>query len=260
MPVPVEHRYRAVIEYDGTDFLGYQYQKIGRTVQGELEKVIQQVTQQTIRISGAGRTDAGVHATGQVIAFDLVWKHGLAALHRALNATLPCDVVIRDLKITNKNFHPRFDAVSRSYQYVVVHQPWPSVLQRRYAYHIRGKLDVAAMNEGAKYLIGSHDFASFGKPPQGKKTVRHIMEAVWSFNDHMLTFSITANAFLYRMVRRIVGTLIKVGRGQLQPGQVDDILQARDLTQSVEPAPAHGLCLVRVAYPDEVEEVLLKEI
>ncbi|HXV42845.1 MAG TPA: tRNA pseudouridine(38-40) synthase TruA [Anaerolineae bacterium] len=246
-----ERRYRAIVEYDGTDFLGYQLQASGRTVQGEIEKSLQQVTQLAIRIDGAGRTDAGVHATGQVIAFNTIWKHSLEELHRALNATLPDDIVITNLKLVDPAFHPRFSALSRSYRYTVMNQPWVSVLERRYAYHVRKKLDVVAMQEASQLLIGSHDFASFGKPPQGENTIRQVSQAEWITNDNRLIFEITANAFLYRMVRTIVGTLIQVGSGQITVSEFKDILAARDLTRSAPPAPAHGLCLVRVTYPVE---------
>jgi tRNA pseudouridine38-40 synthase len=243
------HRYRAIIEYDGTDFLGYQYQKTGRTVQGEIEKSLKKVAQTEKRILGAGRTDAGVHATGQVIAFDAQWKHTLADLQRALNATLAEDIAIRDLKIVDKDFHPRFDALSRSYCYTIISQPWPSALQRRYVHHVRESLDVAVMNEASHYLVGSHDFASFGKPPQGNNTIRQVLQAEWTGKEGRITFTVTANAFLYRMVRRLVGTLIKVGLGQLGPYDVKEILVARDLSYSAELAPACGLCLVKVTYP-----------
>lgn len=246
-----EDRYRAIIEYDGTDFLGFQIQARGRTVQGEIEKVLQQVTQSIVRIEGAGRTDTGVHATGQVIAFNVKWRHSLTDLQRALNANLPDDIVISDLKTVDSTFHPRFSAVSRSYRYTVLNQLWPTVLQRRYAYHVKMPLDLSALNEASRLLIGSHDFASFGKPPQGENTVRWVSQAEWTANGKLLNFEITANAFLYRMVRTIVGTLIQVGLGQLAASEIKNILEARDLTRSAPPAPAHGLCLVRVTYPVE---------
>jgi tRNA pseudouridine38-40 synthase len=132
-----------------------------------------------------------------------------------------------------------------------MNQPWVSVLQRRYAYHVRKKLDVAAMNEASQFLVGSHDFASFGRPPQGDNTRRLVTQAEWSANGNLLAFEITANAFLYRMVRTIVGTLIQVGLGQLAASEIRNILEARDLTRSASPAPAHGLCLVQVSYPVE---------
>lgn len=244
-------RYKATVQYDGTDFLGYQIQATGRTVQGEIEASLQQVTQSFVRIDGAGRTDAGVHATGQVIAFNTGWRHPITDLHRALNATLPPDIVISNLTIADRDFHPRFGAVGRTYRYQIDNQPWPNVLLRRYAYHVEQPLDVGAMNEACNYLIGRHDFASFGQPPQGDKTMRHVTQAEWVAKaDNRLFFFITANAFLYRMVRKIVGTLVQVGSGRLSAADVDQILLAKDLQQAAVPAPAHGLCLVKVTYLD----------
>jgi tRNA pseudouridine38-40 synthase len=257
-PVTSPQHYRGTIEYDGADFLGYQIQAVGRTVQGELDKSLAQVTGAAIRVDGAGRTDAGVHALGQVIAFNAIWRHTLTDLHRALNATLPHDIVVRDLKIVEDGFHPRFSALSRSYRYTIINQPWPSALQRRYAHHVREPLDVAAMRAASQYLLGSHDFASFGQPPQGEITVREVTQAEWLVEGARLMFDITANAFLYRMVRTIVGTLLQVGLGRLAPTDVEQILAARDLTRSAAPAPAHGLCLMRVVYPGEDEAGLIQ--
>jgi len=244
-------RYRATVEYDGTDFLGYQIQAEGRTVQGEIEKSLQQVTGSAVRIDGAGRTDAGVHAVGQVIAFNVAWRHPLDDLHRALNATLPRDIGVTDLTITDSDFHPRFSALSRSYRYTVINRPWPGVLQRRYSHHVREPLDIAAMSQAGKVLIGSHDFASFGKPPQGEVTIRNVTQAEWFADGEQVWFDITANAFLYRMVRTIVGTLLQVGLGRIAVDDIEKILAARDLTRSAAPAPACGLCLRHVAYPGE---------
>ncbi len=248
-----ECRYKALVEYDGTEFLGYQIQAQGRTVQGEIEKTLKKVTQLDIRIDGAGRTDAGVHAIGQVIAFNAIWKHSVEELHRALNATLPTDIVVSSLKTVDKIFHPRFDALSRSYRYTIINQSWPKVLERRYLHHVRNKLDVVAMRQASRFLLGSHDFASFGKPPKGQNTVRQVMQVDWLAEENRLIFEITANAFLYRMVRTIVGTVLQVGCGQLAPDDIKDIMAARDLRRSAPPAPAHGLCLVRVTYPEDIE-------
>lgn len=251
MPALREQRYRATVEYDGTEFLGYQIQATGRTVQGEIERSLKQVIQTPVRIDAAGRTDAGVHATGQVIAFDVAWRHTIEDLHRALNATLPRDIVISSLTTADREFHPRFDALSRTYRYQIVNQRWPSALNCRYAYHVQPPLDVAAMNEAAQTLLGSHDFASFGKPPQGNNSVREVLRAEWvTVSDNTLYFYVSANAFLYRMVRNIVGTLIQVGLGRLAVADVETILAAKNLKLSATPAPAHGLCLVQVTYPD----------
>ena len=247
-------RYRATVEYDGTDFLGFQIQAQGRTVQGELEKALARVTQRPVRVLGAGRTDAGVHATGQVIAFDAPWRHQTEDLHRALNAVLPSDIAVRDLEVTHSAFHPRFDAKRRRYRYTIVNQPVRSPLWARYAHHVAEPLQVERMRVASRQLVGTHDFAAFGKPTQGDITVREVMQAEWFVEHHryatgpVLIFEITANAFLYRMVRTIVGTLLRVGRGELKAGDITALLKARDRAATGPPAPACGLCLVAVEY------------
>lgn len=248
----LEQRYWAVVEYDGTEFYGFQLQAEVRTVQGEIEKCLERITQRPIRISAAGRTDAGVHATGQVVAFETAWKHPLADLQRAINANLPADIVFSELhRVSTSDFHPRFSAISRTYQYHILNQPWPSAVQRRYVYHVDRPLDINLMRQASQLLLGSHDFASFGKPPQGSNTVRQIIEAEWQLKgDGYLIFRITANAFLYRMVRKIVATLVQVGLGIIPFDSIIKILEARDLNSSAPPAPACGLYLVKVTYPE----------
>jgi len=246
----MELRYRATVEYDGTDFLGFQIQARGRTVQGELEKALERVTQSQVRVIGAGRTDSGVHASGQVIAFDAAWGHTTADLHRALNAVLPVDVAISALITTHFTFHPRFDALRRHYRYTVLNQPVRSPLWVRYAHHVVDPLDVNAMSEAGRKFIGRHDFAAFGKPTQGESTTREVMQAEWFVEGPRLTFEITANAFLYQMVRNVVGTLLRVGRGGLTPEGVVAVLEAGDRAAAGPPAPARGLCLVGVEYAE----------
>jgi tRNA pseudouridine38-40 synthase len=254
-------RYRAVVEYDGTDFLGFQIQAEGRTVQGELEKAIEAITQQQARVLGAGRTDAGVHASGQVIVFDVAWRHSIPDLRRALNAVLPQDIAIYELARTHSTFHPRYNARWRRYRYTVLNQPVRSPLYSRFAHHVPEPLDVEAMREASRWLVGSHDFAGFGKPTVGESTVRHVMQAEWFVEDaadrggKLLVFEIVANAFLYRMVRTMVGTLIKVGRGQLSPDEIGTLLEVKERAATAPPAPACGLCLVQVAYEEAGNEV-----
>jgi tRNA pseudouridine38-40 synthase len=248
-------RYRATVEYDGTDFFGFQIQAKGRTVQGEIEKAIQQIIQSQVRIIGAGRTDAGVHAAGQVIAFEVSWRHAVDDLQRALNAVLPQDIAVSELKTTDFDFHPRFDAKWRCYRYTVFNQPIRSPLWARYAHHVSEPLDVEMMNLACQHLIGVHDFAAFGKPTQGDSTVREVKGVRWfeapsEKRKRILAFEITANAFLYRMVRNLVGTLLRVGQGDLSPNEVATILQANDRSAAGPPAPARGLCLVAVEYGD----------
>jgi tRNA pseudouridine38-40 synthase len=246
----MEQRCRATVEYDGFEFLGFQVQAQGRTIQGELERAIERVTQRRIRVVGAGRTDAGVHAVGQVIAFTAVWRHSIQDLHRALNAVLPAEIAITHLAVTHPEFHPRFDAIWRHYRYTVLNRPIRSPLRGRYAHHVPGSIDVAAMRAASQYLIGHRDFAAFGKPTQGESTVREVKRAEWFVEGNEFVFEITANAFLYRMVRNIVGTLLRVGGGNLKPDEVATLLESGDRAAVGPPAPARGLCLMKVDYAD----------
>jgi len=238
----------AVVEYDGTDYLGFQVQAQGATIQGEMERALAAVAQEEVRVVGAGRTDAGVHAQGQVIAFSTAWRHPVEELQRALNAVLPKDIAVRELRPVARGFHPRFDAVSREYRYTIFNQPLRSPLARRFAYHFPQPLDVAAMNEAAGSLVGSHDFASFGRAPQGDNTVREVYRAQWTSEEPVVYFDIVADAFLYRMVRSLVGTLLLVGTGELSSAGFEEILQSADRSKAGQAAPAHGLCLIRVNY------------
>lgn len=238
----------AVIEYDGTDYLGFQWQPEGRTIQGELERALAKVTRRETRVVGAGRTDAGVHAMGQVISFVPQWRHSLPELQRAMNALLPGDIAVHQMAWVADDFHPRFSAVSREYRYTILNQPFRSPLARRFAYHCLKPLDVEAMARAAKCLVGSHDFASFGRPPQGENTVRRVHQTECTRQDQFIYFDIVANAFLYRMVRNVVGTLLLVGIGKLSPEKFEEILQARGGRRAGSTVPAHGLCLMRVNY------------
>ncbi len=244
--------YKATIAYDGTDFLGYQIQAQGRTVQGEVEKALNIIARKNIRVVGAGRTDTGVHATGQVIAFGLNWRHPTADLHRALNANLPPDIALKALTEAEANFHPRFDALNRQYRYTVLNQPTKDVLRQRYSLHISRPVDVDRMQQASIALLGTHDFASFGKPPQGNNTVRTVFQADWQRSGSEITFNIGANAFLYRMVRNIVGTLLQTGLGQMTVDEFKAVLQARDRSKAGPPALSRGLCLVKVNYKEAV--------
>jgi len=218
-------------------------------VQGALEQALQRLTGQTVRIRYAGRTDAGVHAEGQVIAADVVWRHALADLERAWNVLLPPDVAVRALtEYADPRFHPRFSARSRVYRYTVWTAPWRSPLHRRYAHHEPRPMDLERMNQAAAALIGSHDFASFGQPTQGESTVREVLRAGWQAQERLLVFEIEANAFLRRMVRTVVGTLLEVGVGRRSVENVSQTLAAQDRAQAAAPAPACGLCLVEVKY------------
>jgi tRNA pseudouridine38-40 synthase len=243
--------FRAVISYDGTDFLGFQWQTAGRTVQGVLESAVAQVTQAATRVVGSGRTDAGVHARGQVIAFRVSWRHTVADLQRALNAVLPMDIAVRELSLAQPGWHPRFSARSRHYRYIILNQLLRSPLDRRYAHHVIPPLDLAALQAASACLIGEHDFASFGRPTQGDSTVRAVISAEWWSSGPWFIFDIVGNAFLRGMVRSLTGSLLQAGTGAWPTEMMQTVLLSRDRAAVAPPAPACGLCLMAVAYEEE---------
>jgi tRNA pseudouridine38-40 synthase len=173
-----------------------------------------------------------------------------------MNAVLPADVAVQKLKEAAPGFHPRYDARSRRYRYTLYNAPLRCPLSRRYSLHVSAPLDLAAMNEAARSLVGEHDFAAFGRPPQGEITVRRVLAAGWggalpfgcAQDGPWLTFDIEANAFLYRMVRSIVGTLLQVGRGEMSVEQFVEVLASRERSRAGQTAPPHGLCLMEVTY------------
>jgi tRNA pseudouridine38-40 synthase len=247
----VIHRLWAKVEYDGTDFFGFQVQARERTVQGEIERAVRAITGAEARVTGAGRTDRGVHAKGQIVSFEAEWRHDLADLQRALNATLATDVVIQEIGLAPEGFHPRFSAVRRTYRYTLLNQLWRSPLARRTAWHVTPGLDVYQMAKASRCLVGTHDFATFGQPPQaarGRNTLRTVFRAEFQEQAPFITFDIEANAFLYQMVRSIVGTLALVGWEQISPEEFEAMLQAGDRSLVKQVAPAHGLCLTQINY------------
>ncbi|MCA9970777.1 MAG: tRNA pseudouridine(38-40) synthase TruA [Anaerolineales bacterium] len=244
-------RYRALVEYDGTAYCGFQKQLADPTIQGEIERALSQVSGQTVVVTGAGRTDTGVHARGQVISFEVAWRHGCEALQRALNATLPADIAILQLDTVQPEFHPRYDARKRVYNYHIANEPVRSPLRRHYSWHVSRPLAVDQMNVAAASLVGVHDFATFGRPPQGINTIREVFTAVWRRETaELLVFEIAATAFLHRMVRRIVGSLKLVGDGTWLVETFLDAFQACDQDRCGILAPPQGLYLVHVDYDE----------
>ena len=242
-------RYGALIEYDGTNYYGFQRQREEfPTIQGQLERVISQLVGEPVGVTGAGRTDSGVHAIGQVVSFTIEWRHGVEALTRALNANLPGDIVVRGLEEKSLTFHPRFDARRRAYRYLIFNAPIRSPLRRKHSWHIRQPLQLDVMNVAAMLLLGQHDFLTFGLPPQGDNTVREVFQAEWRRKEEFLEFSIEANAFLYRMVRSIVGSLVAVGTRNWQVAEFAAAFQARDRNRAAAAAPPQGLFLASVTY------------
>jgi tRNA pseudouridine38-40 synthase len=242
-------RYKVILAYDGTAFSGMQRQANVRSVQGEVEAALKQVGWPGQSILAAGRTDAGVHASGQVIAFDFEWAHEDRDLHNALNATLPEDVAVQGLARSADDFHPRYDAKSRTYRYRTYSQPDRDPLRERYAWRVWPLIDLDEAQAAAKLLEGSHDFRAFGTPPKPDgPTVREVFLASWQkVGADEYVFEISANAFLYHMVRRIVSTLVEVGQGTVERDAFWKHVEAPGgMLQGL--APPNGSSLVRVDY------------
>ena len=210
-----------LVEYEGTAFGGSQFQKNAPTVQGTLERALGSLTGEPIRVAMAGRTDAGVHARGQVASFVTRSRHSAATVVRAANALLPEAVSIRAAREVPLDFDPRRQATSRRYRYMLDTSPQRPALMRRVVWHVKAELDMTVMAEAARSLVGSHDFAAFTAPSEAKRsvTIRKVRSAGWSCRGELAVFEIEANAFLQHMVRRIVGTVVEVGRGRLRPGE-----------------------------------------
>ncbi len=242
-------RIRAVIAYDGTDYHGFQRQSPARepSIQGTLEGALSKIGQPGA-VLGAGRTDAGVHASGQVVAFNVDWRHTLNDLQRALNATLPADIAILELEQAADTFHPRYDAVSRVYRYSISNMRVRNPLTVRYTLHVPQVLDVDAIRRALAYTIGEHDFAAFGQPTVGESTVRTMYRAEVMAGGPAIAIELQANGFLYRMVRRIVGTLISIGRGERTPADFLEILESADPNRAGPAVAPNGLCLIAVNY------------
>lgn len=239
------------LAYDGTLYCGFQRQRAGLiSIQATVEQALNQVTGENIPIMGAGRTDTGVHASGQVIAFDVAWKHTTEALLKAINIHLPSDIALQSLREVAASFHPRYDALSRTYLYRLHISPTRDPLRERYVWHRQYPLNVEAMQEAIQLLRGEHDFATFGQPPKGENTVRVItMTQIEAVRDE-LHVTLTANAFLKRMVRSIIGTLVEVGRGKMNVVDFDIAFRSASRKLAGTSAPPHGLTLTHVVYSD----------
>lgn len=251
-PAPVRN-IALQLEYDGTHLFGSQFQASGRTVQGELEAAWQRFTGETIRWNFAGRTDAGVHARGQVANVRTTTPQPLETVQRALNALLPDDIGVRRVWEVPYAFHARYSAIRREYRYLLLVERWRSPLWRHYAVHVDVPLDITAMARAVRVLEGVHDFAAFGSTPDGP-TVRECFQAecheLMEDGLRLVAIDLAASGFLRHMVRTIVGTLLLVGRGKLAADQMARILQSRDRAQAGPTAPPHGLYLMSVTYPE----------
>lgn len=249
--VPAAPRFAATVSYDGQDFAGSQRQPRVRTVQGELETAAEALFGSPTRVDLAGRTDAGVHALGQVAAFSAPTALEPSTVERALNAHLPADVAIRDVREAPLAFDPRRWARRRWYRYSLLTAVSRLPLQRRTAWRMGPRFDLGAMKEAAKALVGRRDFRACAGPLEdGRSAVRTIAEARFSQQDRILAFDIEGDAFLPQMVRRIVGGLVRVGRGAISSKDFEGAVAAAEPASVGPPAPPHGLCLQRVWYDE----------
>ncbi len=245
-----------VIEYDGTAYHGSQWQANAPTIQGEMEKALQQLTGEKIRIKAAGRTDAGVHARGQVIGFTTASDLPLTAFRDGMNHYLPRDIAVLAAYRAPDGFDVRRRAVNREYRYTIRSGATRSPLRDAYAWPVAGELDISAMNQACQHLIGRHDLASFVASAQAirdRRTVREVFKAEITGDGDMIYFDIVANAFLPHQVRNTVGALVRVGQGRLTPAEFGEMVEAAQPGLAGPTAPAAGLCLMRVNYAGPFE-------
>jgi tRNA pseudouridine38-40 synthase len=243
-------RVRLVIEYDGSNYAGWQLQAGADTVQGRIEAVLEKLCGQPLRIHAAGRTDAGVHARGQVVAFDAPRRLGPRELRRALNAMLPVDIVVREAAETDPAFDPRRDAVVRVYEYRVLNRELGSAFEHRYAWHVAQPLDLDAMGAAARVFLGAHDFAAFRTMgTETRSTVREIYLSQWERREEILLYRVEGSSFLRHMVRSMVAAMVEAGRHRLDPDNLRSLLGGGERSRCPAAAPACGLCLVEVRYP-----------
>lgn len=246
----MKQNFKLIIEYDGTGFYGWQRQKKEQTIQGELEKVLSLILNQEIHIHGSGRTDAGVHALGQVAHFHANTRISPPDLKKGVNSLIKHAIVIQECHPMPNEFHARYNALSKEYLYHILNQPNACAIGRDYLWHIRQPLDLGNMNICSDLLVGPHDFKSFentGSPRSS--SVREVFSAQWvAQTEGKLVFRISASGFLKNMVRNLVGTLINVGLGKVSPEEFEQILLSCDRALASATAPARGLFLNRVIY------------
>ena len=241
---------RLLLEYDGAAYHGWQRQKNARTIQEAVEAALGRLTGEEARLVASGRTDAGVHALGQVANFRTASRIPLKAFQVGLNSLLPRDIAVLHAAEVPPQFHARFSAVSKAYEYRILCRPARSPLELRYCWHLATPLDLEAMAKAAAALAGEHDFAAFqNRGSDVEHTVRRVLDAAWLAGDGgRLRFVISANGFLRGMARSLVGTMVEIGRGKRPPEDLAGLLASRDRAAAGATAPAAGLFLVRVVY------------
>jgi tRNA pseudouridine38-40 synthase len=238
---------RLTLEYDGTDFVGWQFQTNGRSIQDEIEKAIKQILQVDIRVTGAGRTDAGVHARGQVASFYVERDMEIGLFAKSLNSILPHSIVVLEAMETQLDFNARYDAKSRRYAYFISQEP--TAIQRNYCWQVFQKLNIEIMQKCAQQIIGTHSFRSFSKVETDIHSHNCIVsKSQWDQRDTMLVFEIASNRFLHGMVRTLVGTMVDIGRGHTKIDDFEKILETKDRASAGMAAPAKGLFLEEIIY------------
>ena len=246
----MKKKFKMIVEYDGTRYHGWQRQKDDRSIQGEIEKALQKITAKSVTVIGSGRTDAGVHAEGQVASFESDTQIEPEALLKGLNSLLAEDIIIKACEYASASFHARYDVKSKVYCYKILNRPTPAAIGRQYSWFIRKPLNQDAMRAAIAHIIGRHNYKSFegtGSPRQ--HTTRQVYSAeLIEHKGGLLLFHIEADGFLRYMVRNIVGTLVDVGMQKLTPDDFKRILDAKDRSQASATAPAHGLTLIEVKY------------
>ncbi|MFC1939004.1 tRNA pseudouridine(38-40) synthase TruA [Chloroflexota bacterium] len=246
-----------IIEYDGTAYHGLQLQAKLPTIQGEIEQALGKLTGERRRVLAASRTDAGVHARGQVVSFRTGSHPPMAAFVSGLNHYLPSDIAVRAAYRVGDSVNVRRDAASREYRYYILNSPTRSPIRRRFSCSVPGELDIEAMNEACRMLVGEHDFASFASQMEvgRRNTVKNVYRTGMEREGELVVFDMVANSFLPHQVRNTVGVLLKVGSGKMNTGEVIDIMEARKPGLAGPPVPACGLFLERVNYPVPFEEM-----
>lgn len=244
-------RVKLVVAYDGTNYHGWQVQPNGVTIESVLNQHLSNLLGEEIVVTGASRTDSGVHSLGNVAIFDTNTRMPAEKISYALNQKLPEDIVVQDSCEVPADWHPRYQKGRKTYEYRILNKTFRNPMRRLETYFYHHKLDVEAMQEAAKYLVGEHDFKSFcAVGAQVKTTTRILYDCKVTKNDDIITIRVTGNGFLYNMVRIIAGTLIKVGAGDIKPEEITDILAACDRSAAGPTAPAHGLTMIGIEYEE----------